>query len=87
MDYHALLKTLLYTEWISWIIHLAMFYVLARFSGIKWQWALILVFAIEVWETADWSLAHPLAWWVRLDTWMDIIAGSLGIRMAHWKKH
>jgi hypothetical protein len=77
-----LLKTILHTDWISWIIHFFMFLILARWSGIKWVWALILVLSIEIWEMADWSLARPLHWWMRLDTTMDIISGCLGIWIA-----
>jgi hypothetical protein len=81
-----LLKTILHTDWISWIIHFFMFLVLARWSGIKWIWAFILVLSIEVWETADWSLARPLQWWMRLDTYLDILSGSLGIWIAERMK-
>lgn len=76
MDY---LKFILYTEWISWFIHFFIFLILSRWSGIKWVWAVILVFAIEVWETVDWSLLNPLAWWTRLDTIMDLIVGCLEV--------
>jgi hypothetical protein len=82
MDQNSLLKAILYTDWISWIIHILLFFILSRWSGIKWFWALILVFSIEIWETADWSPAHPLQWWIRLDTYMDILSGSLGIWIA-----
>ncbi|MBN2200694.1 hypothetical protein JW777_01940 [bacterium] len=79
MAENALLHALLYTHWISWIMHFLIFLILCRWSGIRWQWALIIVFAIEVWETADWSPARPWKWWTRFDTWADIAAGCLGI--------
>jgi hypothetical protein len=82
MVQNSVLKAFLYTEWISWIIHFFIFFILARWSGIKWIWALILVLSIEVWETADWSLAHPLKWWMKVDTYMDILSGGLGIWIA-----
>lgn len=74
---------ILHADWISWIFHFVIFYTLARWSGIKWQWALILVFSIEIWETADWSLKNPLYWWTRADTWLDMATGSLGIWLGH----
>lgn len=79
MVQNPLLKAILYTEWISWIIHFCLFFILARWSGIKWIWALILVLSIEMWETADWSRSQPLRWWTKAATWMDILSGSLGI--------
>jgi hypothetical protein len=82
----TLLKAVLYTDWISWILHLILFFIFSRWSGIKWQWAVMLVFAIEVWETADWSLDDPLRWWARLDTILDILSGGLGIAIAEWAK-
>jgi hypothetical protein len=82
MDFNSYLKAILHTDWISWIIHMFMFLILSRWSGIKWIWALILVLSIEIWETADWSLARPLQWWMRLDTYMDILSGGLGIWIA-----
>jgi hypothetical protein len=75
----SFLKSLLYIDWISWILHFFIFFVLSRWSGIKWQWALMLVFGIEVWETADWAIENPIRWWIRLDTWLDILAGCAGI--------
>jgi hypothetical protein len=86
MDQIPWLKSLLYTEWISWFIHFTMFFILARWSGIKWYWAIILVFAIEIWETADWALNDPLRWWKKPDTYMDIISGCLAIWLAERAK-
>ena len=86
MDQNPLLKAFLYTEWISWITHFLVFFILSRWSGIKWKWAVILVLSIEVWETADWSLAHPWQWWVRPDTYLDIATGCLGIWIAERSK-
>lgn len=80
------LKVFLHTEWISWFIHFIMFFVLMRWSGIKRAWAIILVFAIEVWETLDWSLGKPLLWWSRSDTYLDIATGLLGIFTAECAK-
>lgn len=81
-----LLKTLLYTDWISWFMHFGIFFVLSRWSGLKWQWALILIFGIEVWEIVDWALQDPMVWWMRLDTWMDVLSGSAGVGVAEWEK-
>lgn len=67
---------------ISWIIHFVIFFVLARWSGIKVWWAVGLTFGIEMWEMLDWSLDDPLAWWGMLDTWMDILFGCIGIYIA-----
>ncbi|HPG41979.1 MAG TPA: hypothetical protein PLP19_17090 [bacterium] len=86
MDQIPFIKTLLYTEWISWVIHFAMFFILARWSGIKWTWAILLVFAIEIWETADWALQDPLRWWKKPDTYIDILTGCLAIWLAVWLK-
>lgn len=86
MFFFLFVKTILHTEWISWILHFLIFYTLTRWSGIKWQWALVLVFGIEIWETADWSLKDPVRWWVRLDTWMDIGTGCLAIGVAWLQK-
>jgi hypothetical protein len=63
-----------------------MFFVLARWSGIRWAWALALVFAVEVWETADWSPARPLDWWRKADTWMNILFGALAVVSAEWMR-
>ncbi|MDZ7293963.1 MAG: hypothetical protein ONB14_00915 [candidate division KSB1 bacterium] len=82
----SLLRVFLHTEWISWFIHFLIFFVLMRWSGIKRAWAIILVFAIEVWEMLDWSLTAPLKWWMRLDTHLDIVLGLLGIWTAEWAK-
>jgi hypothetical protein len=82
MVQNSLLKAVLYADWISWILHILMFLILSRWSGIKWPWALILVFSIEIWETADWSAAQPWRWWVRPDTYLDILSGSIGIWIA-----
>jgi hypothetical protein len=82
MDHTIIVRTLLSSDWISWIIHFVIFFIFVRWSGIKWPWALILVLAIEVWETADWSLKDPLHWWTRLDTYLDIVSGGLGIGIA-----
>jgi hypothetical protein len=79
MDRQGLAYALLHTEWISWIIHFVMFLVLSRWSGIKWRWAVLIVLAIEVWETADWSPDRPWRWWMRFDTHADIVCGCLGI--------
>lgn len=73
----------LYSHIASWIIHFIIFLILQKFSGIKWQWALIIVFGIEVWEMLNWSIDDPLAWFATLDTWMDIFAGSFGIVIAY----
>jgi len=86
MDQVPFLKALLHTEWISWFIHFILFFILSRWSGIKWFWAFILVLAIEVWETADWALANPIRWWVKLDTYMDILSGCLAIWAAERAK-
>jgi len=86
MTFFIFVKTLLHTDWISWILHFVIFYGLSRWSGIKWQWALVLIFGIEIWETADWALRDPVRWWVRLDTWMDIITGCLAVGIAEWEK-
>jgi hypothetical protein len=79
MTENTLLHALLHTDWISWILHFLIFVILCRWSGIRWQWALIIVFAIEIWETVDWSLARPWRWWMRFDTYADIVSGCLGI--------
>ena len=73
---------MLHTDWISWILHFFIFFVLYKWSGLKWQWALILIFGIELWETVDWALDNPVRWWVRFDTWADIAAGGLGMMTA-----
>ena len=82
-----LIKTILYTDWMSWILHFFLFYPLARWSGIKWQWAVFLVFGIEIWETADWALNDPISWWGRLDTLLDLLSGCLAIAAAEWRKY
>jgi hypothetical protein len=87
MILYMLIRTILYTDWVSWLLHVMLFYPLARWSGIKWQWAVFLVFGIEIWETADWALNDPLGWWTRLDTIMDILSGCLAVAMAEWGKH
>jgi hypothetical protein len=73
------MNLILHSEPISWIIHFLIFVVLARFSGIKWQWAIMLVLGIEVWEMLDWSLNNPMYWWSKFDTWADIVVGLIGI--------
>lgn len=71
-------------EWVSWILHFLMFWVLVRFSGIRYGWALIIVFGIEVWEAVDWSPDHLIVWFYHFDTWMDIICGVLGIAINYF---
>ncbi len=85
MLFFMLIKTILHTDWTSWILHFLIFYTLVRWSGIKPGWALLLVLGIEVWETSDWALDDPLSWWVRPDTWIDILTGILGIALAEIK--
>ena len=68
--------------YVSWIIHFCIFFALQKWSGIKWQWALVLIFGIEVWEMLDWSYFNMLAWWTKLDTWVDISFGLVGLVMA-----
>jgi hypothetical protein len=77
---------LLYTVWISWLIHFVIFYVLSKWSGIKWQWAIILVFGIEVWEMFDWSRHDLIAWWLRVDTVIDLIFGLSGVYLGNRDK-
>ncbi|PIZ78872.1 MAG: hypothetical protein CO041_04175 [Candidatus Pacebacteria bacterium CG_4_9_14_0_2_um_filter_40_15] len=74
----------LHNEIISWIVHFVIFFTLARWSGIKWQWAVSLTFGIEIWQMIDFSLLDPLAWWFKIDTWMDILFGWLGIYASRW---
>jgi len=81
---------ILRNEEISWILHFIIFYILSKWSGIKWQWAIILVFCIEFWEMIDWSITNPLAWWFKLDTWFDILSGVVAIFLVqkgstNWK--
>lgn len=76
------INTILHTDWISWILHFVIFVILYRWSGLKWQWAILLILSIEIWETADWALDDPVRWWVRLDTWMDIGTGLAGMGCA-----
>jgi len=71
-----------FSDWKSWIIHFGMFFVLMRWSGIKWQWAAGLVLGIEVWECSDWANLDFAYWFGKLDTWLDIAAGALGIWLA-----
>lgn len=86
----AFIEYILYTDWVSWIIHLAGFYILCRWSGICWPWALGLILGIEIWETLDWSPANPALWWTRSDTWIDILSGIAGAGWgyrAKFRKH
>jgi len=74
----------LHNEVISWVIHFTIFFILSRWSGVKVWWAIGLTFGIEIWEMMGWSLADPLAWWFKPDTWMDLIFGWLGIYLSKW---
>lgn len=74
----------LHSEVISWIIHFVIFFILARWSGIKVWWAFGLTFGIEIWEMIDWSLGDPLHWWLMPDTWFDLLFGWIGIYASKW---
>jgi len=71
-------------DWLSWIFHFLIFYILVRYSGIKYSWALILVLGIEVWEAVDWSGDNLILWFYHFDTWMDIVCGILGIAINYF---
>ncbi len=86
-EFKPILDFLLYTKWVSWILHFTGFLLFFRFSGTKLAWAIFLVFGIEVWEMCDWSIKDPLRWWRMPDTWLDILAGLFGILLAYlWLK-
>ncbi len=73
---------ILYTHWVSWIMHFTGFFIFMRFSGIKLAWAIMLVIGVEIWEMFDWSIKNPLRWWTMSDTYIDIFAGLCGILLA-----
>jgi len=66
-------------DWVSWIVHFAMFLVLVKWSGIKWQWAIVLITCIEVWECSDWAKLDFIYWFTKFDTWADMAAGALAV--------
>jgi hypothetical protein len=68
-----------FTDWQSWLIHFAIFLMLGKWSGLKWQWALVLIVGIEVWECSDWAKLDFAYWLGKLDTWLDMFAGALAV--------
>lgn len=63
----------------SWILHLLMFFILSRCSGMKFWWLVVFVLGIEMSQSLEYSWNNPLNWFLRFDTLMDILCGYLGI--------
>ena len=79
---NPIIHYILYTHWISWLMHFIGFFIFMRFSGVKLTWAILLVFGVEIWEMFDWSIKNPLRWWQMTDTYLDIFAGLSGVFLA-----
>jgi len=82
IDLSSITDYLLHAQWIAWAFRFIVFYILARWVGIKWYLLIILVAVLEAWETVDWSLENPLQNAMYLDTWVHLGAGLLGIYLG-----
>ena len=69
---------------VTWVFHFALFFVLCRWAGLKTWWAVGLAIGIEIDQMWIFSRGDPLAWWMQVDTWMDLLFGYLGIYSSKW---
>jgi len=74
--------TPLHKDWVSWIEHFLVFFILMKWSGIKWQWAVAIIIGIELDQAVSYT-TDIYSWFLHTDTIMDILFGAFGIFVGY----